>query len=80
MQGSGATAGTPRGLAFLPVRFPFTFLGAMAIFLGAWILLYLAGHRDLDQGSQGMALATVLVSWAFGLYVIVRRVRRGPQH
>jgi len=68
-----------RGLAFLPVRFPFTFLGVMALLIGVWIVVYLAGHR-LDPASQVLALATVLVSWGFGLYVVVRRVRRGPQH
>jgi uncharacterized membrane protein len=68
-----------RGLAFLPVRFPFTFLGVMALLIGAWIVVYLTGHR-LDPASQALALATVLVSWGFGLYVVVRRVRRGPEH
>jgi hypothetical protein len=64
----------------LPVRFPFTFLGLMALAFGAWIVLYLLGHRPLDPLSEGLAIATVVVSWAFGVYVVVRRVRRGPQH
>ena len=52
----------------------------MALLIGVWIVAYLAGHRNLDPASQWLALGTVLVSWGFGVYVIVRRVRRGPQH
>jgi len=78
----GALAGTaraPRGLAFLAVRFPFTFLGIMALVIGLWVVVYLAGHQ-LDPASRNLAIATVVVSWAFGAYVVIRRVRRGPQH
>ena len=52
----------------------------MALGLGLWVLLYLTGHRGLDPASQGIAVTTVGISWAFGVYVIVRRIRRGPQH
>jgi hypothetical protein len=64
----------------LPVRFPFTFLGIMALAFGLWVIVYLAGHHELDPVSRGLALATVVGSWAFGGYVVIRRVRRGPQH
>jgi hypothetical protein len=64
----------------MAVRFPFTFLGVMALAIGLWIVAYLAGHRDLDPVSQGLAVATVIGSLGFGTYVVVRRVRRGPQH
>jgi hypothetical protein len=64
----------------LPVRFPFTFLGVMALAIGLWVIVYLAGHHELDPVSRGLAVATVVGSWAFGGYVVIRRVRRGPQH
>jgi hypothetical protein len=61
------------------VRFPFTFLGIMALAIGVWVIVYLAGH-ELDPVSRGLAIATVVGSWVFGAYVVIRRVRRGPQH
>ena len=61
------------------MRFPFTFLGIMALLIGLWVVIYLAGHR-LDPASRSLAIATLIGSWAFGGYVVVRRVRRGPQH
>jgi hypothetical protein len=62
------------------VRFPFTFMGFMALALGVWVVLSLAAHRSLDAGSQELAGATAVVCFGFGVYVLVRRVRRGPQH
>ena len=62
------------------LRFPFTFMGVMALGIGVWVLAYLAGHRGLDPAAQAIAGATILISWSFGIYVLVRRVRRGPQH
>lgn len=63
------------------MRFPFTFLGVMALAFGLWIVLYLAGHHNnLDPLSQALALGTVVLSLGFGAYVVIRRVRRGPQH
>ena len=67
-------------LGFGRLRFPFTFMGLMALGIGVWVVVYLAGHRGLDPAAQAIAGATVLISWSFGLYVLVRRVRRGPQH
>jgi hypothetical protein len=55
-------------------------MGLMALGLGLWVLAYLAVHRGLDPASQGIAALTVLISWGLGAYVIVRRIRRGPQH
>jgi hypothetical protein len=55
-------------------------MGVMAIGIGLWVAFYLAGHRELDPISQGMAAATAVASLAFGGYVLLRRVRRGPQH
>jgi hypothetical protein len=62
------------------VRFPFTFMGVMALALGVWVVVYVAGHQALDAGSRQLALGTAVVCFAFALYVLVRRVRRGPQH
>ena len=62
------------------MRFPFTFIGLMALGLGLWVLAYLAGHRGLDPGSQGIAAATVVLAWGLAAYVLIRRIRRGPQH
>lgn len=62
------------------LRFPFTFMGGMALVIGLWVLVYLLGHRGLDAGSQGMALGTALVCFGFAGYVVFRRVTRGPQH
>jgi hypothetical protein len=67
-------------LGFGRLRFPFTFMGLMALGIGIWVLAYLAGHRGLDPESQAIAAATVLISWSLGAYVVVRRLRRGPQH
>jgi hypothetical protein len=55
-------------------------MGVMALGIGVWVLAYLAGHRGLDPVSEGIAVTTILISWGFGAYVLIRRVRRGPQH
>ena len=52
----------------------------MALSIGVWVVAYLAGHRGLDPVAQAIAGATVLISWTLGIYVLVRRVRQGPQH
>ncbi len=62
------------------MRFPFTFMGVMALGIGLWVAFYLAGHPGLDPFSKGVAAVTALASLAFGAYVLIRRVRRGPQH
>ena len=80
LDGVIAVRGAGQALRFGRVRFPFTFMGLMALGIGIWVVAYLAGHRGLDSGSQAVAAATVLISWGFGAYVLVRRLRRGPQH
>jgi hypothetical protein len=52
----------------------------MALGTGLWVVVYLAGHPDLDPAARGIAAATVLICLAFGTYVVIRRVRKGPQH
>jgi hypothetical protein len=55
-------------------------MGVMALGIGIWVVAYLAGHRGLDPASQAIGAVTVLISWSFGAYVLIRRLRRGPQH
>jgi hypothetical protein len=55
-------------------------MGAMSLGIGLWIVVYLAAHRSLDPGSREMALATAVVCFGFGAYVLIRRLGRGPQH
>ena len=62
------------------MRFPFTFMGLMALGLGLWVLVYLAGHPLLDPASRGIAAVTLVLAWGFAAYVLIRRIRRGPQH
>jgi hypothetical protein len=52
----------------------------MALGLGLWVLVYLAGHRELDSASKGIAAFSVVLSWGFAAYVLIRRVRRGSQN
>ena len=62
------------------MRFPFTFMGLIALAMGVWAVAYLITHQALDAGSRQLALGTAVVCFGFALYVLVRRVRRGPQH
>jgi len=62
------------------MRFPFTFMGVLALGIGLWVIFYLAVHHELDPVSQGLALATAVLCFGFGAYVLIRRVRRGSQH
>jgi hypothetical protein len=62
------------------VRFPFTFIGVLALAIGVWVVVYLAAHRSLDPVSQELAGGTALVCFGFAAYVLIRRVMRGPQH
>jgi len=55
-------------------------MGLMALGLGLWVLVYLGAHRELDPASQGVGLVTVVICLGFGVYVLVRRIRRGPQY
>ena len=55
-------------------------MGILAFAMGAWVAIYVTAHPALDAASRGLAGATALVCFAFAAYVLVRRVRRGPQH
>ena len=64
--------------SIMAVRFPFTFLGLMAIAIGLLVPVYLAVHPGLDPLSVWISYATALGALGFGAYVLVRRWRRGP--
>jgi hypothetical protein len=55
-------------------------MGLMALAMGGWVVIYLAGHPPLDEASRALAAGTAVVCFAFAAYVLIRRVRRGPQH
>jgi len=55
-------------------------MGLMALGLGLWVLVYVSGHPLIDPASRGVAIATVVIAWGFAAYVLIRRIRRGPQH
>jgi hypothetical protein len=61
------------------MRFPFTFMGILSLGFGAWIFLYLAGHRPEGPVSGGMEVAMAFTMVAFGSWVIWRRVTRGGE-
>lgn len=52
----------------------------MALGIGLWIVAYLTGHSGLDPGSVALAAGTAVLCFGFGAYVLIRRLRRGPQH
>ena len=62
------------------MRFPFTFMGLMALAMGVWIVAYVATHAAMDPVAAAMAWVTAAACIAFGGYVLVRRLRHGPQH
>jgi len=55
-------------------------MGVMALGIGVWVAFYLVGHRGIDPVAEGIAAFTALISFGFGAYILIRRVRRGPQH
>lgn len=62
------------------MRFPFTFIGVLALAIGVWVVVYLLAHPGLDALSIVLAVGTAVLCFGFGLYVVIRRVVRGPQH
>jgi hypothetical protein len=67
-------------IGFGRLRFPFTFMGVLAVGIGVWVVAYLIVHPTLEGGAQALAIGTAVVCFAFGAYVLVRRVMRGAQH
>ena len=62
------------------MRFPFTLLGLMAIAIGVWVAVYLTVHPGLDPLSAWLAFGTAVGAFVFGVYVVVRRLRRGSDN
>ena len=56
------------------MRFPFTFMGLLAIVFAAWIGLFVALGR---AGRVGLGVA--LVMFAFGAGVLYRRITHGRE-
>lgn len=69
-----------RAATISAVRFPFTFMGLLSTAFGLWIGVYFALHPlspdPVVAGSGWLAAALML---GFGIYVLLRRLRHGPQ-
>ena len=52
----------------------------MAIVIGLLVPFYLIAHPGLDPVSVWISYATALAALCFGVYVVVRRLRRGPDN
>lgn len=61
------------------MRFPFTFMGLLSLGFGAWMAYYFGQHPFRDPMVALSAWAAAVLSLAFGAYLVVRRVRHGPQ-
>ncbi len=61
------------------VRFPFTFMGLLSVGFGAWMAFYFGRHPFSDPVVALSAWAAAALMVAFGGYVLVRRLRHGPQ-
>jgi len=61
------------------VRFPFTFMGFLSVAFGAWMAFYFGLHPFRDPVLMASAWAAAALSLGFGAYVLIRRVRQGPQ-
>ena len=55
-------------------------MGVLALAMAVCVVAYVLTHQALDAASRSLALGTAVVCFGFGLYVLLRRVRRGPQH
>jgi hypothetical protein len=61
------------------VRFPFTFMGLMSVAMGAWILLYELARPTADALARGIALGAGAAFLGLGVYLVGRRLVKGPQ-
>ena len=48
-------------LGFGRLRFPFTFMGVLALAIGLWVVVYLVGHRTLDP--LALIAASLSADW-----------------
>lgn len=61
------------------MRFPFTFMGLLSLGFGGWIAGYFLIHRSSDPVVAGSGWGAAILMLAFGVYVLIRRFRHGPQ-
>ena len=59
------------------MRFPFTFMGLFSLALGAWVAWYLALHPATDPVLFGLEIVPAVALFAFGAYVLYRRLWHG---
>ena len=52
----------------------------MALAIGVLVPVYMLAHPGLDPVSVWLSYGTALVAFCFGGYVVVRRLRRGPDN
>lgn len=70
----------PRAATISAVRFPFTFMGLLSTAFGIWIAVYFALHPlSADPVVAGTGWLASALMLGFGIYVLVRRLRHGPQ-
>ena len=61
------------------MRFPFTFMGLLSVAFALWTVAYFLTHRAYDPVVTGSGYTAAVLMFAFGVYVLVRRLRHGPQ-
>jgi putative Mn2+ efflux pump MntP len=59
------------------VRFPFTFIGVLALGMGVWVGFYTIQHPVRDGVTLAMEIFSGVLLIGFGSYVIYRRLARG---
>lgn len=61
------------------MRFPFTLMGVVSLGFGLWTASYFATHGGFDPFVAGSGWAAAAAMTGFGAYLVVRRLRHGPQ-
>jgi len=54
-------------------------MGFLSVAFGAWMAFYFGLHPFRDPVLMASAWAAAALSLGFGAYVLIRRVRQGPQ-
>jgi hypothetical protein len=60
------------------MRFPFTFMGLLAVAVGTWIVGYVALHPTGDALTLGLELVPAAALVGFGAWVLFRRFSGRP--
>ena len=61
------------------MRFPFTFMGVLSAGFGIWIAVYFVRHPLTDPVVALSGWTASALMLAFAAFVLVRRLRHGPQ-